>query len=85
MMIFLLAVAAAGIAARTLPRTLAWCALIIGLLQLTPAPVGFLASLLVLLRAAVAGIVMFARPAGAPSARDHSARAHVHAGPAAAA
>jgi hypothetical protein len=83
-MIFLLAVAAAGIAARVLPRTLAWSALIIGLVQLTPAPVGFLASLLVLLWAAAAGIVMFARPAGAPSAPGHSARAHVHAGPAAA-
>jgi hypothetical protein len=82
-MIFLLAVAAAGIAARVLPRMLAWSALIIGLAQLTPAPVGFLASLLVLPWAAVAGIIMFARPAGAPSAPGRSARAQVHAGPAA--
>ena len=80
MMIFLLAAAAAGIAARTLPRTLAWSALIIGLLQLTPAPIGFLASLLALLWAAVAGIVMFVRPAGPPSVPGHSARAIAQAG-----
>ena len=80
MMIFLLAAAAAGIAARTLPRTLAWSALIIGLLQLTPAPIGFLASLLALPWAAAAGIVMFVRPAGAPSVPGHSAQAKAQAG-----
>jgi hypothetical protein len=79
MMIFLLAAAAAGIAARALPRTLAWSALIIGLLQLTPAPTGFLASLLALLWAAAAGIVMFVRPAGALSVPSHSAQAKAHA------
>jgi hypothetical protein len=80
MMIFLLASAAAGIAARTLPRTLAWSALIIGLLQLTPASIGFLASLLALLWAAAAGIVMFVRPAAAPSVPGHSAQAKAQAG-----
>jgi hypothetical protein len=80
MMIFLLAAAAAGVAARTLPRTLAWSALIIGILQLTPAPIGFLASLLALLWAAAAGIVMFVRPAGAPPVPGHSAPAKAQAG-----
>ncbi len=79
MMIFLLAAAAAGIAAQVLPRTLAWSALIIGLLQLTPVPIGFLASLLALLWAAVAGIVMFVRPADARSVPGRSARAQAHA------
>jgi hypothetical protein len=79
MMIFLLAAAAAGFAARVLPRPLAWSALIIGLLQLTPAPIGFLASLLALLWAAVAGVVMFVRPPDAPPAPGHAARARAHA------
>jgi hypothetical protein len=56
--IFLLAVAGAGILARALPRTLAWSALALAVLQLLPDQLGFLASLAFLLWAAVAGIVM---------------------------
>jgi hypothetical protein len=50
---------AAGVA-RIVPRWLAGPAIVVGLLQLTP--IGFFASLLFLLWAAVAGIVLAARP-----------------------
>jgi len=74
--ILLLAVALAGILARALPRWLAWPALVIGILELTP--IGFFASLAFLLWAAVAGIAMFLRPAGAvrATARDESTGPH---------
>jgi len=42
--------------------------------------IGFLASLLALLWAAAAGIVMFVRPAAAPSVPGHSAQAKAQAG-----
>lgn len=58
--VMLLAVAAAGIADRAIPRSLAWAALLLGILQLTP--IGFFAELLFLLWAAVAGIHMALRP-----------------------
>jgi hypothetical protein len=58
--LLLIALAIAGIAAQALPRWLAWPALVIGLLQLTP--LGFFASLLFLLWAAVAGIALTAAP-----------------------
>jgi hypothetical protein len=59
--LLLLAVGVSGI----VPRSLAWPAIVLGLLQLTP--VGFFASLAFLLWAAVAGVVLTLRPrAGAP-------------------
>lgn len=61
--VFLIAVAFASTA---LPRWLAWTALPLGLAQLTP--VGFFASLLFLVWAAVAGVYLAARPAGAEHA-----------------
>jgi hypothetical protein len=60
--VMLLALAAAGIAGRALPRSLSWTALPLGILQLTP--VGFFAELLFLLWAAAAGIYMTVRPGG---------------------
>jgi hypothetical protein len=61
--LFLLAVAAAGITGRAFPRWLALPALALAILYVTP--FGFYASLLVLLWAAVTGIVMAVRPVGA--------------------
>ncbi len=72
--IFLLAVAGAGILARALPRTLAWSALALAVLQLLPDQLGFFASLVVPLWAAIAGIVMLrSRPArsSAPARTRH--------------
>jgi hypothetical protein len=61
--LFLLAVAGAGILARALPRWLAWTALVLGILQLVPDQIGFLASLVFLAWTAAAGIsLLFARP-----------------------
>ena len=54
--LLLLAVSVAGI----VPRWLAWPAVVLGLLQLTP--IGFFASLAFLLWAAVAGVVLTLRP-----------------------
>jgi hypothetical protein len=56
--LFLLAVAGAGLAARVLPRWLAWPALLLAVLQLVPDQVGFLASLVILPWAAAAGICL---------------------------
>lgn len=64
--VLLLAVAAAGIAGRAVPRWLAWAALPLGILQLTP--VGFFAGLLFVLWAAATGVVMVARPVEAARA-----------------
>ncbi len=58
--LFLLPIALAGIAARALPRWLAWSALVLAVLHLTP--LGFLASLLFLVWALVAGIALTLRP-----------------------
>jgi len=69
--ILLLAIATAGIAARAFPRWLAWSALPLGLLQLTP--IGFFAGLVFLLWAAVAGVYMVACPEPAATARRESA------------
>lgn len=57
--LLLVAVSVAGI----VPRWLAWPAIVLGLLQLTP--VGFFASLLFLLWATVAGVVLTLRPRAA--------------------
>ena len=65
--LFLLAVAEAGILAPVFPRWLSWSALILAVLQVLPDPVGFLASLVFLLWAGAAGIVMLITgPARAP-------------------
>jgi hypothetical protein len=79
MMIFLLAAAAAGIDAHA-PAHARLVRPDHRLLQLTPAPIGFLASLLALLWAAAAGIVMFVRPAAAAPVPGHSAPAKAQAG-----
>jgi hypothetical protein len=68
--ILLLAMAVAGILWHAVPGWLAWPALVVGLLQLTP--VGFLASMLFLLWAAVTGIRLTVRPT---SARQPARRA----------
>jgi hypothetical protein len=78
--LFLFAVATAGIAGRAFPRWLAVPALALAILYLTP--FGFYASLLVLPWAAVTGIVMTVRPApGAPATTGVAAPA-VASGPA---
>jgi hypothetical protein len=59
--LFLLAAGAAGLAAGAVPRWLAWPAIVLGLLQMTP--IGFFASLLFLLWAAVTGVVLVSRSA----------------------
>ena len=62
--LFLLAMAGAGILARALPRWLAWTALLLGVLQLVPNQIGFVASLGFLVWTAAAGIsLLFARQA----------------------
>lgn len=66
--ILLLAVGVAGALSRTVPRWLAWPALVLALLQMTP--IGFFASLAFLLWAVVAGVVLAVRPfAGEPTGR----------------
>ena len=60
--LFLLTAAGAGVLGRALPRWLAWTALLLGVLQLVPNQVGFLASLVFLAWTAAAGIsLLFAR------------------------
>jgi hypothetical protein len=78
--LFLLAVATAGIAGRALPRWLAWPALVLAIVYFTP--FGYFASLFVLLWAAVTGIVMAVRPAGRVPATTEVAAAAVGGGPA---
>jgi hypothetical protein len=69
--ILLLAAATAGIAGRAFPRWLAWPALALAILYVTP--FGFFASLPVLVWTAVAGIVMVMRPAdGSPDGQGGS-------------
>jgi hypothetical protein len=69
--ILLLTAGLAGLATRAIPRSLAWTALPLGLIQLTP--VGFLASMLFLLWTAAAGVVMAARPLQAQSGHAKAA------------
>jgi hypothetical protein len=57
--VFLLAVAAAGILARALPRWLAWSALVLALMHFTP--LGFIAFLLFYVWAIAAGIALTVR------------------------
>ena len=64
--IVLFAVAMAGIVGRAFPRWLAWPALVLAVLDMTP--LGFLASLLFLLWAVVVSIVMCLRPADTAAA-----------------
>jgi hypothetical protein len=59
-MIVLLAISAAAIAGRALPRWLGWIALPLGLVQLTP--LGFFGGLVFWAWAAIAGVYMAARP-----------------------
>ncbi len=69
--ILLLAVGVAGVLWRTVPRWLAWPALALALLQMTP--IGFFASLAFLLWALVTGVALAFRPsAGEPSGRAAS-------------
>jgi hypothetical protein len=63
--VFLLAIAAAGILSRALPGWLAWSALVLAIMHLTP--LGFLAYLLFHLWALLAGIFMTFRPTPAPA------------------
>ena len=60
--LFLLTAALAGLAARAVPRWLAWPAMLLAVLALLPGPFGFLASLLFYAWTAAAGIwLLFAR------------------------
>jgi hypothetical protein len=78
--LFLLAVATAGIAGRAFPRWLAWPALVLAIVYFTP--FGFYASLLFLAWAAVTGIVMAVRPAPRVAATAEVAAPAVGGGPA---
>ena len=62
--ILLLTFALAGVLTRAFPRWLAWSALVLGILQLTPTPglIGFFAGLALLPWTFAAGIAMFLRP-----------------------
>jgi hypothetical protein len=55
---FLLMAALAGLAARAVPRWLAWPALLLAVLSLLPGPFGFLASMVFLAWTAAAGITL---------------------------
>ena len=82
--ILLLAFALAGILARAFPRWLAWSALVLGILQLTPTPglIGFFAGLAFLPWTFAASIAMFLRPGHPTSATAHSGSATPHPAPA---
>ena len=56
--LFLLTAALAGLAARAVPRWLAWPALLLAVLSLVPGPFGFLASMVFLAWTAAAGITL---------------------------
>ncbi len=73
LMILLLAVAIAGIAGGALPRWLAWIALPLGLMQLTP--IGFYAGAIFWLWAAVTGVYLAVRPGTAPARVEYPAAA----------
>lgn len=71
--VFLLAIAAAGIGRRGIPRWLAWSALPLAILQLTP--IGFQAEIVFWLWAAVAGLYLAVRPGGASAPSRETAAA----------
>lgn len=60
--LFLLGVAVAGIAYRAVPRWLAWTGVVLAVGLLAPSPFGFLASMVLLLWVAAAGIGCAMRP-----------------------
>jgi hypothetical protein len=60
--LFLLATAVAGIAYRAVPRWVAWTGLALAVAPFLPSPFGFFGSLVFLLWAAAAGIVLAVRP-----------------------
>lgn len=68
MTLFLLGVAVAGIVYRAVPRWLAWTGLLLAVVQFTPW--SFLGTLVFLLWAAVAGVVLSVRPGMAVADRD---------------
>jgi hypothetical protein len=78
--LFLLAVATAGIAGHVFPRWLAWPALVLAIVYFTP--FGFYGSLLFLLWAAVTGIVMAVRPTPSVPATAEVAAPAMGSGPA---
>ena len=78
--ILLLAAATAGIAGRVFPRWLAWPALALAILYVTP--FGFFASLGVLLWTAVTGVVMVIRPMDGVPATTGAAAPAARGGPA---
>ncbi len=57
--LFLAAIAAVGLLVRAVPRSLAWSAVVLAVLQLMPGQLGFFASLLFPLWVAVAGVVVW--------------------------
>jgi hypothetical protein len=69
--LFVAAIGAAGLLGRALPRSLAWSAVVVAVLQLLPGPLGFFASLLFPLWVAIAGVVVWRSRAQAtePAAR----------------
>ena len=71
--LFLLTAAMAGLAARAIPRWLAWPALLLAVLALLPGPFGFLASMVFLAWTAAAGITFLVL--GARQPRPHLAHA----------
>jgi hypothetical protein len=71
--VFLLTAAMAGLAARAIPRWLAWPALLLAVLALLPGPFGFLASMVFLAWTAAAGITFLVL--GARQPRPHLAHA----------
>jgi hypothetical protein len=62
MTLFLFGVAVAGIAYRSVPRSLAWTGLALALAQFAPSPWSYYASLVFLLWVAVAGVALAVRP-----------------------
>lgn len=80
MILLLLAAATAGIAGHAFPRSLAWPALVLAILELTP--LGFIASLLTLAWAAATGIVMLLHPADTAPATTPRASTAPHTDPA---
>jgi len=68
--VLLLALAAAGILARTLPRWLAWSALVLAVMHFTP--LGFLAFLLFYVWTVAAGIALTIRPSSTPETEPMS-------------
>ena len=79
--LLLLAVAIAGIAGHAFPRWLAWPALALAIVQVTP--FGFFASLVTLAWAAVTGVAMCLRPADVEQATSrHQSTGHQPASPA---